>query len=38
MGRRAMHLLRDLRDGRPVPDPVHTGIDVCVQENASECP
>jgi ribose/xylose/arabinose/galactoside ABC-type transport system permease subunit/DNA-binding LacI/PurR family transcriptional regulator len=38
MGRRAMHLLRDLRDGRPVPDPVHTGIDVCVPENAASCP
>jgi ribose/xylose/arabinose/galactoside ABC-type transport system permease subunit/ABC-type sugar transport system substrate-binding protein len=38
MGRRAMHLLRELRDGKTVPDPVHTGIDVCLQENASDCP
>ncbi|HET6303137.1 MAG TPA: substrate-binding domain-containing protein, partial [Myxococcota bacterium] len=36
MGRRAMHLLRELRDGKSVPDPVHTGIDVCLQENASD--
>ena len=38
MGRRAMHLLRELRDGNTVPDPVYTGIDVCLQENASACP
>ena len=37
MGRRALHLLRDLRDGKTVPDPVHTGIDVCLPESAERC-
>ncbi|HSD27310.1 MAG TPA: substrate-binding domain-containing protein [Vicinamibacteria bacterium] len=36
MGRLAIHLLRDLRDGRPVPDPVLTGIDVRLAEGAQE--
>jgi ribose transport system substrate-binding protein len=37
MGYRAMFVLRDLRAGRDVADPIHTGIDVCVPENAAVC-
>jgi ribose transport system substrate-binding protein len=37
MGRQAMLLLLELSENRPVPDPVHTGLDVCVQENAARC-
>ena len=37
MGYRAMLVLRDLAAGEQVPDPIHTGIDVCTQENADTC-
>jgi ribose transport system substrate-binding protein len=37
MGYRAMYALRDLAQGRPLPDPLHTGIDVCLPENADRC-
>ncbi|MEN8182023.1 MAG: sugar-binding protein [Myxococcota bacterium] len=37
MGYRAIHVLRDLHEGRPVADPIHTGLDVCLQENAADC-
>lgn len=38
MGRRALYVLRDLvlQNGTPN-DPIYTGLDVCTQENASEC-
>ena len=37
MGYRAMYVLRDLVDGRPVTDPIHTGIDLCLPENVKTC-
>lgn len=37
MGYRAMEVLRDLVAGRAVPDPIHTGIDLCTAENAERC-
>ena len=37
MGYRAMHLLQQLSDGNSVPDPIYTGLDVCLPENASRC-
>ncbi len=37
MGYRAMHLLQQLSDGGSVPDPIYTGLDVCLPENASRC-
>lgn len=37
MGYRAMYALRDLARGRSVPDPLHTGIDVCLPENVDRC-
>lgn len=37
MGYRAIFVLRDLAAGKPVPDPIHTGIDVCVADNAEDC-
>jgi hypothetical protein len=32
-----MEVLRDLVAGRAVPDPIHTGIDLCTAENAERC-
>lgn len=37
MGYRAIYVLRDLTEGRSVPSPIHTGIDVCSQQNAPHC-
>jgi ribose transport system substrate-binding protein len=37
MGYRAIRVLLDLAEGRPVADPIHTGIDICVPENADRC-
>ncbi len=37
MGYRAMHTLWDLVQGRPVRDPIHTGIDLCLPETADSC-
>lgn len=37
MGMRAMAVLKDLKDGKPVEDPIYTGLDVCKQENADSC-
>ncbi len=41
MGSRAMELLHALHEGRSVPDPVHTGLDVCLAPGlpgADRCP
>jgi ribose transport system substrate-binding protein len=38
MGYRAIFLLHDLQQGRDVPDPVHTGLDVCLAETDDPCP
>ncbi|MDJ0897087.1 MAG: sugar-binding protein [Alphaproteobacteria bacterium] len=37
MGYRAMLLLKELLEGRPVEDPIFTGLDVCTQENLDSC-
>ena len=37
MGYRAMYVLRDLAEGRPVADPIYTGIDICLPETAGTC-
>ncbi len=37
MGYRAMQLLKLLAEGQPVDDPIHTGLDVCLPENADSC-
>jgi ribose transport system substrate-binding protein len=37
MGYRAMRVLKQIREGEPVSDPIYTGLDVCVAENADTC-
>ena len=37
MGQLAMEKLLDLKNGKAVPDPIFTGLDVCTQENAESC-
>jgi ribose transport system substrate-binding protein len=38
MGYRAMFVLRDLADGKPVlEDPIYTGLDVCTEANQDTC-
>jgi ribose transport system substrate-binding protein len=37
MGARAIQVLKQLIDGGTVEDPIHTGLDVCTQENAASC-
>ena len=37
MGYQAMYILRDLKAGKQVADPIHTGLDVCDESNASSC-
>jgi ribose transport system substrate-binding protein len=37
MGQLAMEKLLDLKNGKTVPDPIFTGLDVCTQENAEGC-
>lgn len=37
MGRLAMQRLLDIREGRQVPDPIHTGLDVCTPQNIETC-
>jgi ribose transport system substrate-binding protein len=38
MGAQALRLLVELTEGRAIPELVHTGIDVCLPENAVSCP
>jgi ribose transport system substrate-binding protein len=37
MGQLAMQRLLDIREGRQVPDPIYTGLDVCTRANAATC-
>jgi ribose transport system substrate-binding protein len=37
MGQLAMEKLLDLKNGKTVPDPIFTGLDVCTQENVESC-
>jgi ribose transport system substrate-binding protein len=37
MGYRAMYVLKDLLDGKPVPDPITVGLDVCTPETVDTC-
>jgi ribose transport system substrate-binding protein len=37
MGYNAMFILKDLKEGKKVDDPIYTGLDVCTQETASTC-
>ncbi|MCF3935233.1 sugar-binding protein [Acuticoccus sp. M5D2P5] len=37
MGYKAMFILKDLKDGKSVEDPIYTGLDVCTPDNADNC-
>ena len=37
MGYQAMHILKELKEGKQVEDPIYTGLDVCTPENADNC-
>lgn len=37
MGYEAMHVLRDIVEGKPVEDPIYTGLDVCNNDNVATC-
>ena len=37
MGYQAMYVLKDIKAGKKVNDPIYTGLDVCDQSNASSC-
>jgi ribose transport system substrate-binding protein len=37
MGYKAMAILKDLKDGKTVEDPIYTGLDVCEAANADTC-
>ncbi len=37
MGYRAMYILRDIREGKDVPEINYTGLDVCLPENVDSC-
>lgn len=37
MGYKAMFILKDLKEGKPVNDPIFTGLDVCTSDNADSC-
>ena len=37
MGYKAMYVLKDIKAGKKVDDPINTGLDVCDQSNASSC-
>ena len=37
MGYKAMYIMKDLKEGKSVSDPIYTGLDVCVKANASTC-
>ena len=37
MGYQAMEKLLDVKNGKRVPDPIYTGLDVCTPENAATC-
>lgn len=37
MGYRSMVALKDIREGKKVPDPLYTGLDLCTPETAKTC-
>ncbi|MCB1491327.1 MAG: sugar-binding protein [Rhodobiaceae bacterium] len=37
MGYMAMHILKDIKEGKSVEDPIYTGLDVCTKDNADSC-
>ncbi|MEM7047487.1 MAG: sugar-binding protein [Pseudomonadota bacterium] len=37
MGYRAMFIMKDLAEGKGVDDPIYTGLDVCMADNADSC-
>ena len=37
MGYRSMFILKDLKEGKSVDDPIFTGLDVCTKDNADSC-
>jgi ribose transport system substrate-binding protein len=37
MGYKAIYLLKDLVDGKKVPDPIYTGLDLCTPRNVDSC-
>ena len=37
MGYKAMFILKDLKEGKQVNDPIFTGLDVCTSDNADSC-
>lgn len=37
MGYRAMFILKELKEGKEVADPIFTGLDVCTTDNADSC-
>ncbi|MGH6886002.1 MAG: sugar-binding protein [Geminicoccales bacterium] len=37
MGYQSMLIMKDLVEGKPVEDPIFTGLDVCTQDNADSC-
>ena len=37
MGYKAMYVLKDIKAGKKVDDPINTGLDVCDQSNANSC-
>ncbi len=37
MGYQAMFIMKDLKEGKSVADPIYTGLDVCVKDNIGTC-
>ncbi len=37
MGYKAMFIMKDLKEGKSVADPIYTGLDVCVKDNIGTC-
>lgn len=37
MGYKAMHVLKDIAEGKDVEDPIYTGLDICSNENVATC-
>ncbi|WP_343081633.1 sugar-binding protein [Ostreiculturibacter nitratireducens] len=37
MGYKAMFILKDIKEGKSVEDPIYTGLDVCNNDNADSC-
>jgi len=37
MGYKAMYILKDIVEGKPVEDPIYTGLDICNNDNVATC-